>query len=273
ASAQVKSAILLAGLNASGETEIEEPGLSRDHTERMLRDFGVKLDTENNRVRLQGHQPLRGRMVHVPGDFSSAAFFIAAATLVPDSAIALSNVGLNPTRTGLLDALYSMSPGHIEVIPETADLAEESGTIRVQSCPLKSTSVGEELVVRMIDEFPIFAALASLAKGKTTIRNASELRVKESDRIAVMAQQLRKMGVEVQEFPDGMDVVGSEGLHAATVESHGDHRIAMSLAVAALRSSGETVIENTDCIATSFPGFVDLMRELGADIEEQECRT
>lgn len=272
ASAQVKSAILLAGLNASGETEVSEPGLSRDHTERMLKAFGVHLECANNTVRLQGHQTLHARPIHVPGDFSSAAFFIAAAILVPDSDISLSNVGLNPTRTGLLDALASMSATQAQITPAITDPVEETGSIRVKSTPLKASCIGGDLVVRMIDEFPIFSILAACAEGTTTIRDASELRVKESDRIAVMARELQKMGVEVREQSDGMQLVGADCLKGAVVKSYGDHRVAMSLAVAALRAKGETTIENTDCIATSFPDFVNLMRQLGADIEEQECQ-
>jgi 3-phosphoshikimate 1-carboxyvinyltransferase len=267
ASAQVKSAILLAALFAEGETTVHEPGPSRDHTERMLSWFGVEAEGEEGRVRLRGRQRLtaRSQRLVIPGDFSSAAFPLVAAAIVPQSAVTLRNTGLNPTRTGLLDLLLQMGG----LAAKTGDLSAEgepAGELIVRATGLRGVEVGGDLVVRAIDEFPIFAVLATQAEGVTVVREAGELRVKESDRIASIVTELRKMGADIEERPDGMVVHGPSPLKGATVECHHDHRLAMSLAIAGLVARGTTVVKGAQAIDDSFPGFVEVMQSLGADI-------
>ncbi len=278
ASAQVKSAILLAGLFAAGETIVHEPGPARDHTERMLAHFGVVVESQRTgsaaTIRLCGGQELTsGGRLDVPGDFSSAAFPLVAAVLVPSSAVRLIGVGVNPTRTGLYDLLESMGAavGMEEQPPTDAThpasaAGEPMATVSGRSSALTGIEVGGEVVVRAIDEFPIFAVAATQAAGTTVIRDAAELRVKESDRIAAVCTELRKMGADVEERPDGMRIHGPARLHGALVDSHHDHRLAMSLAVAGLVADGPTEVLDAGVIRDSFPGFVETMRGLGADV-------
>ncbi|MCS7190220.1 MAG: 3-phosphoshikimate 1-carboxyvinyltransferase [Fimbriimonadales bacterium] len=267
ASAQVKSAILLAGLNAHGVTEVTEPCLSRDHTERMVRAFGATLETQlgasgTHRVRLRGGQSLEGQRLTVPGDFSSAAFWIAAALLLPGSDLIVEHVGVNPTRTGLLEAL-AQAGVHLEWSAVDEQAGEPTATLRVQPQPLSGMRVHGALVPRLIDEVPILALLATQAHGETEIRDAAELRVKESDRIEAIATELRKMGAQIEPLPDGLRVYGPTPLHGAEVHSHGDHRIAMMLAIAGLVArSGETVVHDIECVQTSFPEFEALLAQL-----------
>lgn len=266
-SAQLKSALLLAGLQARGVTEVTEPLPSRDHTERMLPAFGVTIGRDGTRVRLEGGQALRGTRVEAPGDLSSASFFLVAAALVPGSDVTVRGVGLNPTRTGILDVLRAMG-ADLEVRlapPRSAGAEEPRGTVRVRARPLRGVEIPPEWVPRTIDEFPILAVAAAAARGITLVRGASELRVKETDRVAVMARQLRRLGGRVTPLPDGFRIVGSpegRGLEGARVTSEGDHRVAMSLAVAGLVARGTTVVEDDGSIATSFPAFAETLWKL-----------
>lgn len=259
ASAQVKSCLILAGLYADGITEIVEHQKSRDHTERMLRSMGAEIEVKGLTIRVKGLKPsasgLKPIDITVPGDFSSAAFFIVASLIVPDSEVLIKNVLLNPTRTGLLEVIKEMgAETRIENFGEIS--GEPVGDVYVRSASgLKAVKVGKELMPSMIDEFPILCVLATQAEGVTEIRGAEELRVKESDRIKAMATELRKMGVEIEEFPDGLAIKGICELRGAIVESYHDHRIAMSLAIAGLVAEGETVINNPQCVDISFPGF------------------
>jgi len=253
ASAQVKSAILLAGLQATGTTEVAEPVRSRDHTERMLRDFGIALRVDGLGVALDGPQRLVATSITLPGDFSSAAFLIVAAALVPGSELTLGGVGLNPTRTGLLDVLAAMG-ADVTVEPEAGG-AEPVGTIVVRQRPLHATRVAGDLLVRSIDEFPILCVAAACAEGTSELRDAGELRVKESDRVAVMAGMLRDLGVAVDELPDGLVITGAARLAGARVDPRGDHRIAMAAAVAGVVGTAPVVIADPECAEVSFPGF------------------
>ncbi|MBI5563427.1 MAG: 3-phosphoshikimate 1-carboxyvinyltransferase [Chloroflexi bacterium] len=266
ASAQIKAAILLAALQADGPTTIHEPGPSRDHSERLLRSIGVTVVSQGNSVVLTPpDRPVAAFEAAVPGDISSAAFLLAAAALVPNSEAVIPAVGVNDTRTGILDALLHMgatirleNPREINGEP-IADMA-------IKTSDLRGISVDGDWVVRMIDEFPIFALLATQAQGETLVRDAEELRVKESDRIASLALELRKLGAQIEERPDGFCIEGPTRLHGAVVDSHGDHRLAMSLAVAGLIADGETTITNAEAYRESFPNFVTLMRDLGAEM-------
>lgn len=267
ASAQVKSALLLAGLQAEGETMVMEPAPSRDHTERMLAAMGAPIAVVDGCIRIRGlaGAPIEPLDIDIAGDFSSAAFLIVAAAILPGSDVLIANVGLNPTRTGLLDILDRMG-AKITVEDQRNQDGEAVGTLRVLSGPLMGTEIGGEDIVRAIDEIPILAVAATQAEGETRISGASELRVKEVDRIALLAQELRAMGAEIQERPDGMLIRGPTTLHGTRLASHGDHRLAMALAVAGLLAAGETRIEGTDCIADSFPGFAATLARLGAEI-------
>ncbi|NTU43807.1 MAG: 3-phosphoshikimate 1-carboxyvinyltransferase, partial [Nitrospirales bacterium] len=264
ASAQVKSCLILAGLYAEGTTTISEPQRSRDHSERMLRSMGAGLEVDGLTVRIsgQGERPLSPFEIDVPADFSSAAFFLAAALLVPGSEVVMKGVGINPTRTGLLNVLQEMGAG-----VELANIRDVSGEpVADIACRtvsgLKAVSVGKELMPSLIDEFPILCILASQAEGTTVISGAEELRVKESDRISAMAKELTKMGVELEELPDGIAIKGRAGLKGCLVESYGDHRIAMSFSVAALIADGVTQINNASCVDISFPGFFERLSAL-----------
>lgn len=267
ASAQVKSAVLLAGLFAEGATEVVEPGPARDHTERMLVSMGADIETHDNIVRITPAGPLKPMDMTVPGDFSSAAFLLVAASIVPDSDIAVTGVNLNATRTGLLDVLLEMG-ANIEVTETGLEAGEPVGTLRVRTAPLKGVSVGGEVVVRMIDEFPVFMVAALLAEGETLVRDARELRVKETDRIAVMAAELRRLGAEIEEREDGFRIVGPQRLTGAVVEGHDDHRIAMSMSIAGLVAEGVTVVNEIRCAGDSFPGFPQTIAALGAEVVE-----
>lgn len=261
ASAQVKSAILLAGLYSSGETEVKEPSLSRDHTERMFRYFGADIEPLTNGAVVRGGRELDGRDVTVPADISSAAFFIVAALLVPDSEILITNVGVNPTRTGILDILLKMGAS-IDLLNEREVSGEPVADILVRSSSLLGIEIGGNLVPRAIDEFPVLCVAAACAEGKTVLRDARELRVKETDRIAAMATNLTKAGVAVLETEDGMEITGTDTLKGCIVDSFGDHRIAMSMLIAGLVATGETTVSDTDCIATSFPTFLELLEKV-----------
>lgn len=255
ASAQVKSAILLAGLFASGTTTVIQPATNRDHTERLLNSFGVKVKTEGNIISIDGGQVVEACDLVVPGDISSAAFWIVAAACAPGSHLIINNVGLNPTRTALLDVLIRMG-AKIEVQLEYEDGGEPLGRIEITGGKLKGTEILEEEVPNLIDEVPILAVAGALAEGVMTIRNAAELRVKETDRIETTIRNLRLMGGEIEEFEDGMVITGGRNLKGAKMESYGDHRIAMAFAIAGLLAKeGQTTIANTACVSTSYPTF------------------
>ena len=259
ASAQVKSSVLLAGLYADGDTVIIEPVKSRDHSEKMLPAFGAGLAVEGLRITLRSGRELNPLDTHVPGDFSSAAFFIVAALLIPGAEVIARNVGINPTRTGLLEVLKKMGAA-IEI----ANVHDVSGEPVADifcggASALKAVRVTGESIPSLIDEFPVLCVAAALAEGTTTITGAEELRVKESDRIKAIASELGKMGVVIDEHPDGLSITGAEKIRGAEVESHGDHRIAMSMAVAALAAEGNTVINGASAVDISFPGFFDTL--------------
>ena len=261
ASAQVKSAILLAGLFADSPTTVREPVPSRDHTERMFKACGVDLDRSPLTTRMLPISSLRfAGPISIPADFSSAAFFIVAALLVPKSDLCLSRVGVNSTRTGLLDALVRMG-ARVEIENAGEESGEAVADIVVRAdAELRATEVLGDTVPRMIDEFPIFAVAATQAQGETYVRDAQELRVKESDRIGTLAQELRKMGAQIEERPDGFVIAGPTPLTGARVDAHHDHRLAMSLAVAGLIARGETTIGGWECVADSFPEFETVLR-------------
>ncbi len=260
ASAQVKSAVLLAGLWADGPVVVEEPSPSRDHSERMLRQFGARLTADGPTVTLLPGAPLRGCAVDVPGDLSSAAFFLVAGAIVPGSLLTIRDVSVNPTRTGVLDALEAMG---VRVTRDAQqDLVEPTATLTVGATRLRGTALGGAVIPRLIDEVPALAVAAAVASGATEIRDAAELRVKESDRITALARELGRMGVRIEERPDGLRIAGGAALRGAAVESGGDHRVAMALVVAGLAARGETVVADTACIATSFPGFVEMVNRL-----------
>jgi 3-phosphoshikimate 1-carboxyvinyltransferase len=273
ASAQVKSALLLSGLYADGPTVLEEPLLSRDHTERMMLALGVPLQTAGASVVLQpdadwsrGWEPFDW---HVPGDPSSAAFPLLAAAMVPGSQVSVQDVCVNPTRTGLFDWLRLIG-GNIAHRPSGHGAGDEPmAELTVAHRSIRGAVAAGELIVRMIDEIPAICALAATADGATEIRDAAELRVKESDRIATMAQVLGEFGVPCEELPDGMVIRGGAALRGARIDSKGDHRIAMSAALLGLVADGETQIEGAEAVDTSFPGFVSLLRSLGAEITEE----
>jgi 3-phosphoshikimate 1-carboxyvinyltransferase len=268
ASAQIKAAILLAALQADGPTTIHEPGPSRDHSERLLRSIGVGVVSQGNTVVLTPpDRPVRAFEATVPGDISSAAFLLAAAALVPNSDMIISAVGVNDTRAGILDALVEMGAS-ISLENRREVNGEPIADVAIKASDLRGISVDGDWVVRMIDEFPIFAVLATQAHGETVVRDAAELRVKESDRIAMLALELRKLGAKIEEWPDGFCIEGPTRLQGAVVDSHGDHRLAMSLAVAGLIGGGETTITNAEAYRESFPNFVELMNGLGATVHE-----
>ena len=261
ASAQVKSAILLAGLYADGVTKITEPSLSRDHTERMLRFFGANLKRKDNSVSIAGGSNLEGRELEIPGDISSAAFFIVAALIIPNSEVFLKRVGVNTSRTGILEVLKKMG-ANIQLLNEYETWGEPVADILVKTSRLKGTKIDGDLIPKTIDELPILSLAASVAEGDTVIKDAKELRVKETDRIKAVASELKKFGAEVEEFDDGMRISGKDKLMGCNCQSFGDHRIAMSLIIAGLMASGKTVVEDTSCIGTSFPEFRDKLFSL-----------
>lgn len=265
ASAQVKSAILLAGLFADSPTTVHQPGPARDHTERMLAAMGAEIKIDGNAVTI-APSALSPVPISVPGDFSSAAFPLVAALLVTGSRITLRGVGINPTRTGLLDVLAAMG-AEIEVREFHREGNEPVADLMVQATGLRGVEIGGETVVRMIDEFPILAVAATQAAGTTVVRDAGELRVKETDRIAAVVEELRRLGARIEPRPDGFIVHGPTPLHGVAVSSHGDHRLGMALAVAGLIADGTTEIDDIACADDSFPGFVRLMRSLGGNYD------
>lgn len=266
ASAQVKTALLLAALQAEGPTTLTEPGPSRDHTERMLMSLGASLQINGRTIRLDpDHNPLPALNATIPGDISAAAFLITAALIVPGSRILLEQVGINPTRTGLLDVLLRMGAA-IRTGPTGTTNGEPSADLIISASHLQGTDIRGDEVVRMIDEFPVFAVAATQAEGTTTVRQAGELRVKESDRIKALVTELRKMGAEIDELPDGFVVSGPTRLKGAAVLAHKDHRLAMALAVAGLAAKGETVIDGAEAIEQSFSAFPAILAEMGAGI-------
>jgi len=262
ASAQLKSAILIAGLYADGETVVTEPGLSRDHTERMLALFGADIERREKTVRLRSTNGLNGVKIKVPGDLSSAAFFIVGAAIIPGSDLTVRDVGVNPTRTGVLHILEKMGAG-VELAGRRERSGEDVADIRVRGSALRGVEISGEELLPAIDEFPVICVAAAFAEGATTISGAAELRVKESDRISAMASLLAAIGVQTSERPDGIVIegVGPDGLAAGggAVESRGDHRVAMSAAVAALRCREPVTIRGASCVDVSFPGFFPLL--------------
>ncbi len=264
ASAQVKSALLLAGLYAGGKTAVEEIPQSRDHTERMLRYFGINLEKAGNVLTIESGQKLIASDVNVPGDISSAAFFMVGASIVDSSELVVRGVGLNRTRTGIIDVLKQMG-ANIEIIDLRDASGEPVGDVRIKYAPLKGTVISGSIIPRLVDELPVICIAAAAAEGETLIKDAAELRVKESDRIAVMAECLSSMGVDVETFDDGMRITGKKKLKGTVCHSHGDHRIAMSMAIAGLVAEGEMVIEDTECIKTSFPRFEETLRKISVE--------
>ena len=260
-SAQVKSALLLAGLLADGETRISEDVKTRDHTEQMLQSFGASIDVSGTTVTVQGGQQLVGTDVYVPGDISSAAFFLVAACLVPNSDITLSNTGLNQTRTGILDVLRDMG-ADMEIKEHKIQAGERIGDIRIRYRPLKGTEISGAIIPRLIDELPILALLATQADGDTVIKDAEELRFKETDRIEAIASTLRSLGAKVETTPDGMRIPGNQSLQGASADSFGDHRIGMMIAIASLIAHGETILTDADSINISYPSFFEDLRAL-----------
>ena len=254
ASAQVKSSILLAGLFADGDTIVTEPSPSRDHTERMLQFFGADIQKDGLTCRVKNRQRLKAQEITVCGDISSAAYFIVAALISRGSEIVLKDIGVNPTRTGILEALKMMG-AQIQVENEREVSGEPIADISVAYSQLHGSTFNGDLIVKMIDEIPLIAVAATQAEGETVIKDAKELRVKETDRISAIAEGLQKMGAKVKELPDGLVIPGNQWLRGTTCKSHFDHRIAMSMAVAALVAEGETTIEDVECVDTSFPGF------------------
>ena len=254
ASAQVKSCVLLAGLYADGTTRVTEPALSRNHTELMLHFFGAQVLSEGTTASIQPSPTLEGRFIQVPGDISSAAYFIAAALLIPGSEVLIRNVGVNPTRDGILRVCQAMG-ADITRLNERSDSGEPTADLLVRHSSLRGTVIEGDLIPTLIDELPIIAVMAALAKGTTVIRDAAELKVKESDRIQVMTENLIRMGADVEATEDGMIIHGGSSLQGAIIDSHQDHRVAMSFAVAALAAEGETEIRDASCVSISYPEF------------------
>ena len=263
ASAQVKSCILFAGLMLEGKTTITETSLSRDHSERMLKAFGaeIQIDPETNSVSVTGPAQLKGQDVVVPGDISSAAFWLVAAAIVPGSELVIENVGVNPTRTGILEVLEIMG---VDITQENYRVVagEPVANLRVRYSLLKACEISGSIIPRLIDEIPILAVAAMFAEGTTVIRDAAELRVKESDRLAVMATQLQKLGARVMELPDGLEITGGVSIRGTDVESNGDHRVAMSLAIAALNATGITNIHQAEAASISYPNFAKTLEQI-----------
>lgn len=256
ASAQVKSAILLAGLRANGTTIVREKEVSRDHTERMLRQFGAQVDVENGVISFKGGQSLKGTHVSVPGDISSAAFFLVAGAICQDSEIVLQNVGINPTRDGIIEVLQNMN-ATMSLVEVQDGQAEPTATIRIQTSTLRGTTIEGAIIPRLIDEIPIIALLATQAHGKTIIKDAEELKVKETDRITAVVDELKKLGANIQATEDGMIIEGPTPLHGANLKTYGDHRIGMMGAIAALITDGAVTLDDADCIAVSYPEFFE----------------
>lgn len=259
-SAQIKSAILLAGLYAEGETTIYEDVKSRDHTERMLESFGVSIVEDNGKVTIKSSE-LTGQKITVPGDISSAAFFMAAAAAIPGSNLVIEGVGINRTRSGIIDVLKEMGAKiHIENIHKSG--GEEVGDIHIEGKGLKGINITKEIVPRLIDEIPVIAVIAAKAEGTTTITGAEELKVKETNRISTMVSEMRKVGIQVNELTDGMEIVGGDKILGGTVESHGDHRVAMAMAICGLLSEEPIKILGNECMNISFPNFEEILKSV-----------
>ncbi len=256
ASAQVKSAVLLAGLYAEGVTSVTEPVLSRNHTELMLSGFGAAVHTEGTTASIEPEPKLQGQNIHVPGDISSAAYFIALGLLTPHSEILIKNVGINPTRSGILKAAQAMG-GNLSLLNERTVSGEPVADILVTSSSLHGTMIDGEIIPTLIDEIPILAVMAAFAEGSTVIRDAQELKIKESDRIAAITENLNAMGALVTPADDGMSIEGGRPLHGAQIKTQKDHRIAMAFTVAGLNASGETLLDDEDCVAISYPTFYE----------------
>jgi 3-phosphoshikimate 1-carboxyvinyltransferase len=265
ASAQVKSCLLLAGLYAEGETTIISPIMTRDHTERLLEAFDYELNLSGPKVRIEGGGKLHPTYIEVPGDISSAAFFIVAATIIPNSEIVLKQVGVNPYRIGIINILRLMG-AHITLENEDLISGEYTADIRVHSAQLHGIDIPLDQVPIAIDEFPVIFIAAACAHGMTTLRGAEELHVKESDRIKVMAEGLKNLGINVEAWPDGMYIEGGE-IRGGTVDSEGDHRVAMSFAIAGAVANQQIVIKNCDNVSTSFPNFIEIAQSIGLKIE------
>jgi len=256
ASAQVKSAILLAGLQAEGTTVVREKEISRDHTERMLKQFGANIDVKDGVISLEGGQQLHATHVDVPGDISSAAFFLVAGSIVPNSEVVLKNVGINPTRAGIIEVMQQMG-ADITIHQENEGASEPTATITVRTSQLKGTTIEGEIIPRLIDEIPIIALLATQAEGTTVIRDAEELKVKETDRIAAVVAELKKLGADITPTDDGMIINGPTPLEGTSLCTYGDHRIGMMAAIASLITDSPVEIDDADCIAVSYPTFFE----------------
>ena len=261
ASAQLKTALLLAGLVSGEEVEIEEPFKSRDHTERMLTYFGAKLEITDKVIKIHSKQQLTGKHLIVPGDISSAAFFIVATLLSPGSELIIKNVGVNPSRSGVIEILRRMG-ADIRFLSSKTIAEEPVADILIKESHLKGTEISGKIIPRLIDEIPVLAVAAAFAEGTTVIKDAAELRVKETDRIKAIATELKKIGVPVQELPDGMIIEGGHSLRGAKVKTYGDHRMAMALQVAGLLTEEEIVLDNKECVDISFPGFFELLEKV-----------
>ncbi|WP_407642046.1 3-phosphoshikimate 1-carboxyvinyltransferase [Cytobacillus massiliigabonensis] len=261
ASAQVKSSLLFAGLQADGTTTVVEPVTTRDHTERMIKQFGGEVEKIGTTIRIKGGQKLTGTSIHVPGDISSAAFFLAAGAIIPESEIKLTNVGLNPTRTGIIDIMKDMG-ANITITQNIENEFEPSGDICIQSSALKGTTIGGEIIPRLIDEIPIIALMATQAEGVTIIKDAHELKVKETNRIDTVVAELTKLGAKIDATEDGMIIYGKSELTGGMVSSHGDHRIGMMLSIAAALSKEDVYLENEEAIYVSYPSFFDHLNSL-----------
>ena len=261
-SAQIKSAVLLAGLFAQGDTIVEQPQLSRDHTERLLKLMGARIESDNTHISLTPlNTPLTAVDIHVPGDISSAAYWLVAGAIHPNANIKIVNCGINPTRTGIIDALIAMG-ARLKIENRRLEGNEPVADLYIESSRLKAIEIGGDIIPRLIDEIPLLAVAACVAEGKTVIRDANELRVKESDRIASTSQELSRLGAKIEELPDGMVIHGGQALFGEEVRSHGDHRLAMSLAIAGLVARGNTSIQNTRVAEISNPNFWEELNKL-----------
>lgn len=261
ASAQVKSAVLLAGLRAEGTTIVREMEVSRDHTERMLRQFGAQVEEVDGVISLKGGQTLTGTHVSVPGDISSAAFFLVAGAICEDSKITLENVGINPTRDGIIEVLHNMGAS-LTLMPNEDSQSEPTATITIETSTLRGTTIEGDIIPRLIDEIPILALLATQANGKTIIKDAEELKVKETDRITAVVDELKKLGANIEATEDGMIIEGPTPLRGANLKTYGDHRIGMMGAVAALITDGAVTLDDAECIAVSYPSFFEHVEEV-----------
>ncbi|MFK9093453.1 3-phosphoshikimate 1-carboxyvinyltransferase [Bacillus salipaludis] len=261
ASAQVKSALILAGLQADGVSTIIEPAETRDHTERMIRHFGGEINKDNHAITVKGGQKLTASTVHIPGDISSAAFFLVAGAIIPESEIVLKNVGLNPTRTGIIEVMKKMG-AELEIVQQNDNSFEPVGDLIIKTSNLKGTVVEGKLIPKLIDEIPIIALMATQAEGKTVIKDAEELKVKETNRIDTVVQELKKLGASIEATDDGMIIYGKTKLSGGIVSSHGDHRIGMMLSIAALLCENNVELEQSEAISVSYPNFFSHLNSL-----------